>query len=509
MLKQLDDLASKLEHRLAPLLKSDLLWILLMGAGLVLRLRQYAEHLSIGNDEAALGRNIVERSFSGLTRPLSFGQGAPLLFLFIQKGFVSVFGNQDLILEIFPLITGLVAIYFFYRIARRHFGLAGVFAVFAFAISLWLLKYSANPKQYSSDVAVVLVLVDLADRCLDELARGRDFLMLTVAGAVGLWLAHPAVFVLPGIGLVILLAELYRKDREALAWTLGMGGAWAAAFGLDYLISLRNLTTDAYLARYWLATFVPMPPWSNPGWFVNAYRALLLPAASKLDASVMASWSLLLGIGIVSLLVSRRSFGLIILLPFVLTLAASALHKYPIQDRLLLFLVPFVYLLTAEGLRRVYTWIARWNRVPAWAVYAVLCVILLRPMAVNAKRNFFNPPRPWDMRPVVEYITAKWNEGDMVYVSGGGETFQFYADSYGLVPARTRVDNAHRIARYSTYMGDMKTFAGQDRVWVVFARFEEQSYQNQRYVKYLNRVGEIKDSFDTGSARVYLCTFDP
>lgn len=513
MLNRIDRKVLDVAERLAPFLNGKLMLALLMAVGAALRLRQYMALISLGNDEAALARNIVERSFGGLTQPLSFEQGAPVLFLFIQKAFILVFGNRDFILELFPLLCGLVALYFFYRIARRHFGLAGLLAVFAFAISLWLIQYSADLKQYSSDVLVVVLLVDLADRCLAPQARGRDFLLLGVAGALGIWLSHPAAFVLPGIGLAVAISQLRRKDRRAIAWTLGMGGAWAVAFGLDYIVALRHLAADPYFEKYWAGSFMPLPPWRHPAWFADAYRALMLPVASRTDLLTLLSWSLLIVLGIVSLIAVQRSFSVMLLLPCALTLAASALHKYPVRDRLLLFLVPFMYLFAAEGLRRVYLSIAKWRVTPALLGSAVLLALILRPEIVSVKRNFVAPPRPWDMRAVVEYMSARWNEGDRVYVSGGGETFQYYATSYGLQPAALRVDNGHRIARYFNYVQDLQAYVGKDRVWIVFANFDTHSKlsnkKSARYEKYLNRVGLIQDRYRAGYARVYLCKFDP
>src|SRR5512142_2527553 len=91
-------LETRMGERLQALLDSNLIWAAVIGGGVLLRLRQFQVNLSFGNDEAALARNIVERSFAGLTQPLSYRQGAPILFLFIQKTFFLIFGNKDLVL---------------------------------------------------------------------------------------------------------------------------------------------------------------------------------------------------------------------------------------------------------------------------------------------------------------------------------------------------------------------------------------------------------------------------
>ncbi len=380
-------LDARLGERVRLLLETDLVWLFVIGGGVVLRLRQFTARLSFGNDEAALARNIVERSFAGLTQPLDYRQGAPVLFLLVQKAFYRLFGAQDFVLELFPLLSGCIALYLLYRIARRHFGWAGLFAVLAFALSLWLISYSADPKQYSSDTLAALLLLDLADRCLAQTARSRDFLLLGVVGVLAIWLSHPAAFILPGIGLVLLVTKRSGEQRVPLAWLLGLDAAWAVTFGADYVVSLRHLAVDAYLQKYWSAYFMPLPPWSHPAWFLDAYRSLLLPSANRTDLFVLLTWSLFIVIGGTSLLAGSRPLAATILLPFALVLVASAFHKYPIWDRLLLFLVPLVYLLMAQGLRRVYLWASRWNRALAVGASAAIFLILLWPMTVAAKRN--------------------------------------------------------------------------------------------------------------------------
>ena len=178
MLRDTARQVSGLEGRLIALADRELVWWAVLAGAVVLRLRQYAAYLSFGNDEAALARNIVERSFGGLMQPLDYRQGAPVLFLFIQKAAVLAFGNKDFVLELFPLFAGLLTMYLMVRVAHRRIGPAGLVAVFASAISLWLIYFSANPKQYSSDAMVAVLLLFLADGCLVDAPRMRNFLVL-------------------------------------------------------------------------------------------------------------------------------------------------------------------------------------------------------------------------------------------------------------------------------------------------------------------------------------------
>jgi len=70
-------------------------------------------------DEASLALNIVNRTFSELTIPLDYNQGAPIGFLFIEKFIILILGNKDYILRLFPIISGMLSVYLIYLIAKK------------------------------------------------------------------------------------------------------------------------------------------------------------------------------------------------------------------------------------------------------------------------------------------------------------------------------------------------------------------------------------------------------
>ncbi len=353
-------------------IKPDYGWLLILLGGTVLRLREYIDGVSLSGDEASLARNIVDRTFAGLTQPLDYNQGAPIAYLFIEKLSIQVLGKAELVFRLFPFLASLLALYLVYRIARENFGLAGQFAVFGFAISSSLVFYAAYLKQYSSDVTVALLLMYLSGRCLDVKSRAREFMWLAVAGVVTVWFSHPSVFVLAGIGLTLAIMELYRKDYARFLWCLGLGIAWAISWSTNYVFFLQNLTAEAYLQRYWQYAFMPLPPWSHARWFLDTYRALLLVSLGRTDAVFSSICLILIAIGSLSLLARDQARGAMLILPFGMALAASAMNKYPLDERFLLFLVPLVLLLMAEGFGRIYEFAAKkLNKVAGMVICAL------------------------------------------------------------------------------------------------------------------------------------------
>src|SRR5688500_20345890 len=67
----------------------------LLGIAVIVRLRLFAARRSLWFDEAALAMNIVERSFSGLLRPLDHEQTAAPLFLWAERLALLVDGNNE------------------------------------------------------------------------------------------------------------------------------------------------------------------------------------------------------------------------------------------------------------------------------------------------------------------------------------------------------------------------------------------------------------------------------
>ncbi|HEX3460055.1 MAG TPA: hypothetical protein VHT49_04065, partial [Acidimicrobiales bacterium] len=90
-----------------------------MAIGVGLRIRQFAFHRSLWNDEASLAVNILARSFGGLTRPLAVVQGAPIGFLWMEKSATEIFGTSEYALRLVPLIAGVGSLFIFRDLASK------------------------------------------------------------------------------------------------------------------------------------------------------------------------------------------------------------------------------------------------------------------------------------------------------------------------------------------------------------------------------------------------------
>lgn len=173
---------------LDPVKESKLPWWIVVIAGAIFHLRQYLANRAFWGDESSLALNLIHRNYIGLTQPLDFHQAAPVGFLFIVKTFVNIFGNSEYSLRLPSLSAGIISLYVLYRLAREHFGMAGIVAVLFVAGNIWLNSYASELKQYIGDVLFALLLTYLAVRCFSEPANKRDFLHLGIAGILAVWI---------------------------------------------------------------------------------------------------------------------------------------------------------------------------------------------------------------------------------------------------------------------------------------------------------------------------------
>lgn len=497
--------------RVKSFIHANYLWWGIILLGIVLRLRQYLLNRSLWADEASLAMNLVTRSFGELIQLLDYNQAAPIGFLFIEKLSIVIFGNHDYVMRLFPLIAGILAIYLIYNFSRASFGTFGLFAVLIFSISWWLVHYSSELKQYTSDMTVALLLVFLAGNCLKETVRGKDFLTLGIMGSILIWVSHPSVFIMVGIGLALVLEKFTRRDYAPWAWILGIGFGWLASFGLEYLVSLRHIVADEYLIKYWRKNYVPWPPGSDKRWFVDTYYSFLFFAFHRADNVMALATLVLCSIGTVSILIRDRKIALLVISPFIVALIASALQRYPLKNRFMLFLVPFALLLMTEGFRGIYWLVAK--RMPNFAriISGVLVLAVVWQIVPVTYEKAISGAKE-DIRPVIEYVAENRVQDDIVYVFHKTDSvFHYYAPFYDLDTGDIVVGvySPRKRVALQNFEDDVDRLVGNNRVWFIFSEIIdcidcEGENTQAFYLEHINKFGVITDSYDGSGANAFL-----
>jgi hypothetical protein len=494
-----------------------LLWALAAVGGLV-RTVQYAANRSLWFDEAALGLNLLERSFGRLlSPPLDFGQAAPVGFLIVERSAADVFGYSEYALRLFPLVCGFVALAGFVFLARRVLTpFTAPLAVGLFALAQGPAYYSSELKPYAVDVAATILLL-LAGVSLIERSQGKwTALGIGGSGIVLTGFSFPSILVLAAAAIAVAAKAAQRgplAGRLLLAltvWACGM--AAAGIFALTQLSAIRNgfkLAADTAI---------------GPGVVFNLHAlnvfASGLAAGAGLEQEApwnqlqkLAALAALVGAG--SLLIRAPIIGLMVLLPIPLTLVAAALDQYPLTRRTTLFLVPIVILALAEGIARLSAWAPRRSR-PLIAT-GLTVMIGVGPAWWSAKA-VLHPPKHEELRPVLAYVRDHWRPGDTLYIHYEAQyAFLYYKecgclaltgrDGAKLWPAvpgpggRELYSPAVKSKSRSILIGpstsvqaqlaDLNRLRGRRRVWFVYSHLygSEPGFVKQRLLGRLDEMG--------------------
>jgi len=310
--------------------------------GVALRIIEFMRDRPLWLDEAMLALNIAARSFGQLARPLDYDQSAPLAYLWIERFAVSVGGVSERSLRVLPFIAGLALVPLVWLVARRVAGasVAALAAVLA-ALSLSLVTFAAEGKQYGVDPLATVLIVWLASRVADRPTEARAWVHLIFGGAGALLLSQPAVFVLGGVACALMFEGSFRREPTTRRYAIIGGVVWCATFVLLYFALYRTTAQSAYMRSFWEGTFLdPRTPdflLRLRLFAIAAFSAPTLAGQVLLPEWVMAlAWAA----GVGSLWRRRHFAAAVAAAPLIVASLACALGMYAVMDRLFMFAAP-------------------------------------------------------------------------------------------------------------------------------------------------------------------------
>lgn len=442
------------------------LW-LAVAVGVVLRLRELLHNRSLWRDEASLVFNLRHRDILGFTTPLDHDQGTPPGFFVLAQTVGRALGGSETAYRTVPFVAACTALVVAAVLVRRRLPpIAGVVTLWLLAVSWTLIYYGAEVKQYGPDVAIMLLMLLVADEADRRSWSAMACAGFGVAGSLALLASYPSVFVLPVVGLAALCHA--RQDRRAIVRLLLVGSVWCATLGGSYFAWSRDLNDNDFLRRFWAEGFLPIPPasWADVRQWGRALDTLY--------AQTFPSRAVLLGVGLAAagiVAVARRNRSLISLLlaPWLLVAVASSFELYPAIERSVLFLVPLLAVLIAAGVDALASALERHR--PGAAILTTVLVCLLA--AGPAVRDFLRPANLEEMRPLLASLRSHL-VGSTVFVTESAEvTWDYYSDRLHLEPARVVVADFERHDEDGARAA-ARALIGEGEVWVFDAAFWEQ-----------------------------------
>ncbi|MHB1423445.1 MAG: hypothetical protein ACYC3I_09685 [Gemmataceae bacterium] len=416
--------------------------IALFALGVALRVRQYAACPSYWYDEAYLLLNVFHKSFVALLGPLRDNQAAPPLFSWLLHGLYRLVGGSEWWMRLPALAASVAGLMVMAPLARRVAGRRGwLWAVAFCALGHHAAAHAGEVKPYALDflMSEAILLATVYCQLIVSMLWPRIFLCLLAILAP--WASYPSLFVLGAASLTLLVDAFRRRHtpqaRTYIILACAVGGLSVLSCLVLWRLAVRHQTT-ATLRAFWNPSFLDL---SSPAAAASWIGRCFIEIGNYGTREMGLPLDVLALVGAASL--RRRPARLVLLMvPFLLALLASALRLYPLGGRLLFFLVPCWWLLAARGIdvlcRRLSVRIGRL----AW----VLPLALVAPALLYAGRRTAAVTPRCQFREAFAYVEARRMPGDVVWVSHP----QVYEVYHGRAPdlsAYSRPEIVERTAR--------------------------------------------------------------
>jgi len=401
---------------------------LIIAAGIAYRVVIFLQNRSLFIDEANVGRNIAERSFSQFFETLSYEQYAAPLFLFLVKTSTLLLGMTEYALRLWPLIAGIISLLLFYQLLKREFSVIWLWFPLLWMGFTWrMYKFSTEVKQYTTDIMVCLALLNLVYLIPPDKLNWKTATLWGIIGAVLIWLSMPVVFILAGIGFYYFF-HFFIKDKKLnivqpilLSITL-----WLISFGVYYFAIIKQQTGTDYLLRSHADYYIPLIPTST------AEVKLLLSRLNGFwqavfgnTALAVVSTFLLTAIGCLQIFKRDKKKLFLYFAPFALMIFAVGVKQFSLMPRITLFVWPLLMICVLAGVQFLMQWNKNWSA-------AILTVLLAIVVYNHTDYRFFKHNlKAEEFKPAAHLIKAQKKPNELLVVHHGAmPAYRFYSEHY-------------------------------------------------------------------------------
>ena len=402
------------------------------------RIRMLMLGITLWDDEALLVENIVDRSMAGmLTPPLVNLQTAPVFFLIIVKTLTLVFGISEAVLRVYAFAAMIVMLIAQGLLLRKVFKVRMVYTLFSLTVSstfLFYMQHTNELKPYTGDAAFVLVVLlsfyAYREGLIGRGVRSAVLLALILTGCM--LFSTPAAFACGAVFIVEFLSACIKKDKGLILQIVVSGLVFIAGFLLNYFLWLKAIATDVDMVWYWQERKFDFFMSSKEVLESNYWllRDVLNPVSSMAAPLLIFAFA-----GLLISLVRRNIYTICVVVFFFLLLVASYIGKYPIQDRLWLFLyvILFIYAFIFIDALRVSLDGTGPAKIVRRAIPLVLAFLLLLP---NLSFPAYGRGEEWTLipgnqaNPLIEYVDNNIEDGEILFSHFAANVILKYKKGY-------------------------------------------------------------------------------
>ncbi len=404
--------------------------LILIGAGFFLRLSIYQAGHELWLDEANTARKVCAFNLSEIAQLKGSSyhtmHSYPIGFMTVLKVFVNFFGPYESVLRIFPFLSSLAAIVIFWKLTRRLFlGSFFLLPLVLFCVNPSILEHSSELKPYASDVLTTLILTFLFMNYCKKTTSAKDFLVFSGIGLIMILSSFPAIFILFGSAGLLLIDGTVRKNWQMVRLWSSLLISWGSGLYAYYSLSLKFFIGDNRLFESWSSSFFP---WSasiseNLYWILNSLETILnyltCPAAFALGLCLL---------GIIALFKKDRGTALLILSPFLTVFFLSFLKRYPLHERTVTFLAPYLIILFSAGLESLTLKFKTRSR--AFRLFGASLIVYALCVSMTPLSHFQNiGAHPEDMRELLQHLDKNFSSStdDFIVNDSGSYAFNYYS----------------------------------------------------------------------------------
>jgi hypothetical protein len=468
---------------------------LIIAVGIIIRLFHFFYNRSLWEDEIYLASGIANHTFKDiLTQPLPYLQKAPPGYLFFARLCVAILGENEMGLRLYSLLCGIAALFVFIPVTKYFLKPTGqLVAVVLLAICHPIIYHSVEVKPYITEVLATIIVMYWYTKYRYE-TNIRGLFAWGLKGAIVVWFCYPSIFVLAATGLTIAIHYIKTKNWKVIALLFVPAIMWLVSFVISYLLYAKPGSDSTWLVYYWTHVMDGyMPRQLVPGamWFI---RRVFTSFDNTLGLSWSADWRehdviklimmrmayipfLLFIAGVIYFYRYNKSVLVLVGSVFLLAFTASALVLYPMNERLMMYLTPFLILIFAGGSQ----FVLQSNlliRVPVYILTAMVIILA----AKNSFAHLINPYTFGDnkksyQREALLYLNDHYLPGDEVYVYRNdipGYTLykKLYNLKYNAVIGKDYRLNSKSFNEYFSKLDkDISIFSNSKRVWVVYGSY--------------------------------------